>query len=280
MKPMAFETVEVSGLPKFEDDPGYVFEQKMDGTRAVIRVSCTGMEALSRSGNALKHTAATQHLPAIYQALSTIPVSHEEVVYLDGEIMIEDGMFYVFDAPMVALGSMRVTPEDPYWKRRNVLNNLLPSLGPTVKLVEQWASAPFKRQLVEGVREQGGEGIMVKDMNAPYAMGKRVRHSFKAKFVKSVDVVVTGLHRPDDKHGNIEFALTGSDAQFHKLGSCSAIGKSDVEPGDVIEVQYLAYTPGGGLREPRMVAVRQDKSPGECTWDQLETYSKRAVGEQ
>lgn len=282
MKPMNYASVEVGGLPTYIDDPAYTFEQKMDGTRAIIRIDRKGMTAYGRHGGELKHTAATQHLSSIYASLSTVPVAEGEAVFLDGEIMIENGMFHVFDMPSMLMGSVRVTVNDPYWKRRQELSEVMETVvGPKVNVVGSYGDPMDKAQLVQTVRDWGAEGVMVKDWNAAYTPGGRASHSFKAKFIKTVDVVVTHVQREVNgagvvKTGSITFAAY-HEGELRKLGSCSAIGKPLVEAGDVIEVAYLAWTPGGGLREPRMAAPRQDKNPEDCLWDQLEPYSKRAV---
>ena len=48
----------------------WVMQQKFDGTRALIDLET--LQVTQRNGKPLKHTAATQHIPAILQDLSDI----------------------------------------------------------------------------------------------------------------------------------------------------------------------------------------------------------------
>ena len=143
---------------------------------------------------------------------------------------------------------------------------------------------------------------MVKDLQAPYEEGKRVKHSVKVKFVKTADVIVTKVTRDRNEAGRevgsfyfgayrechdttyhnpgaTESCPTcmGTGWEFKDLGSCSAIGKPETKVGDVIEVAYLYRPDNGALVQPRMMRVRDDKDPIDCTFDQFPTYSKAVL---
>ena len=41
--------------------------------------------------------------------------------------------------------------------------------------------------------------------------------------------------------------------------------------GDIVEVKYLYYYPGGSLYQPVLLGVRDDVEPRECIIEQLKT---------
>lgn len=64
-----------------------------------------------------------------------------------------------------------------------------------------------------------------------------------------------------------------------KVGAASLIGKDlTIDVGDVVEINYL-YWGGEAVVQPRIVRKRlaEEKTPEECTLDQIPAYSKLAV---
>lgn len=284
IKPMLFGTAKMEDVEQFVTDPDVVFEQKLDGARLMVVIERGLVSFHNRRGDAMKHTASTQWFNALRDDLAGVVehVGPHGNATLDGELMHDTGTYYVFDLPEFDRGEgtvPRVRASHPFFHRREALNELATHFGPSVRRVSQYVTEGAKRALVERVRAEEGEGVIAKSRDAGYAPGQRVKHSLKVKIVRSVDVVVTKVDRPDPRHGSIEFGLYATpDAELPTfLGSCSAIGKPEVHPFDVIEIQYLGWVPGGGLREPRMVRVRDDKRARECTADQLKAYSKAVL---
>jgi ATP-dependent DNA ligase len=95
----------------------------------------------------------------------------------------------------------------------------------------------------------------------------------KAKFTKTADVVVHEV-RPEGRN-NCTFRLFNNGRPV-PAGSCSLEARPNVRPGDVIEVRYLYASDEGLLYQPTMLRIRTDKSPGECTVDQLQ-YTDRSI---
>lgn len=281
IKAMLFASMEFDSLQHQIEDDRIVFEQKLDGTRTLMRLVDGTMTAFSRHGVELKHTASTQHLPAIRESLERVMhiLDPGALFWLDGELMHDTGHYYLFDMPYTAQMGVRpgVVPLDPFSHRRVMLERLTTLLGDRVRIVKQHVGAAAKQSLVNAVVASEGEGVIVKHIDAPYNEGERVKHSLKAKIIRSVDVVVMSVNRPTPKSGSIEFGVHTPVGQLIRLGSVSAIGRPNVQPGDVIEVQYLGWIEKGGLREPRMVRQRFDKAPRECLSDQLTAYSKAVV---
>lgn len=249
------------------DNPEWLFEQKMDGTRCIIEIDHNEMAAYQRNGNPLKHTAALQHLDLIFDGLMNLAPG----TVVDGEIMIQTGEYLVFDLPVHPL----LSPTAPYVHRRLMLT-VQPFRGP-VDYVRQAVGHGAKADLLREVEEAGAEGLVAKHLHSPYESGVRVKHVLKRKFVQTADVIVTEVNRPDPKHGS--FTLAVNDPETGKVvgvGACSAIGKPLVKVGEVIEVNFLNWT-GTRLYQPRMMKIREDKLPQECLTDQFRPYSRESV---
>jgi ATP-dependent DNA ligase len=285
---MAYSEVEISDLDALIENPNIAVEQKVDGTRALVVIQSWAdrpplIQFLHRSGGALKHTAAMQHFDKIAAALAPhFPQEGEAVI--DGEVMIDTGEFVAFDLPYMKVLNMQVMwPEDTYRDRRQLLHSVLIGAERPLRVAPSAMWSHSKRELIDRVRLSGGEGVMLKALDSPYEPGKRVKHSVKAKFVKTADVVVTassrGRNEAGREIGGFTFGVNTDEfgKPFVTLGSCSAIGKPEVKVGDVIEVAYLYRPEGGGLVQPRMKRVRTDKAPADCTLDQFPIYSKAVL---
>lgn len=279
-------------------DDEWVMEQKMDGTRGLAVLTYGEQPQMLARRGPLKHTAATQHLPGIWEGLSPLIERRNEIV-LDGEIMIHTGEYRVFDLlQFVVNGREVVTSGSPFQFRREALEWLMKMIdSPRVSIVYQARGEQSKRDLLDGCRAFGVEGVMLKALHAPYSPGQRTEAGLKYKFVKTADVVVTEVSRRRNDEGrevgSIEFGVAAppewemSPRQQQKvriaaeigvlpIGRCSVIGKPHVAPGDVIEVAYLYWT-GSTTYQPRMVRVRHDKAARECGMDQFRDYSREAI---
>jgi ATP-dependent DNA ligase len=281
VKAMLFSEIKAGQIDHFADNPDVVFEQKMDGTRVLARYADGEAEFFARTGAVLKHTASTQHLPGIEQTLREL-LGGMGPLWLDGELMHDIGVFYVFDVPWARFVTQEpVDLDTPFRERRDTLEYLIPPGGDgLVRSSVQHTTPEAKRALVDRVAAVQGEGVMVKHLNAVYEPGKRVRHSVKAKIVRTLAAIVMEVDRPDPKHGSITFGLfdPADGGAIVKLGSCSAIGKPEVREDDVIRLEYLSWMEGGALVQPRMVEVMPGIPHQECTGAQLVPYSKEILG--
>lgn len=274
--PMKFEHSSRAHLERFIESDEWALEQKLDGSRALVKVRPEGgIEFFTHGGRRLKHTAATQHFPKISRDMEWFrQFNSTETWYLDGEIMIDTGVFWVFDAPYIPF---TILPDCPLSERRDILENVLfampgPSAMKNVKLAYQAKTVDEKRLLAKRVEESGAEGLMAKRLDGPYLPGKRVTHSLKVKFVRTADCVVMARGK---KHSSAQLGSYNAAGDLVTVGYCSMIGKPDAQPGDVVEVKYLYKL--GTLMQPRLVKMRPDKEPHECTMDQFETYSKEVL---
>lgn len=131
-----------------------------------------------------------------------------------------------------------------------------------------------KQRLLAHVRDEGGEGIVLKDRAAPYEPGVRSKRNLKVKFRKTVDCIVTA--RNEGRQSNAHLAVY-EDGALRPIGKCSMIGKPDAQVGDVVEVAYLYATESLTLYQPSLARLRPDKDAVDCTLDQLRPVSKAVI---
>jgi len=149
--------------------------------------------------------------------------------------------------------------------------------------------------LFEAAQARGNEGLMIKDVDSEYAVGRRGRSWLKLKReLATLDVVVTAVEyghgrrisvlsdytfavRDGDRLLNIGKAYSGlTDAEIAELTQWFLAHTLDdrgftreVEPKIVLEVAFNAvmksdrHNSGFALRFPRILRIRRDKSPSE-----------------
>ena len=205
------------------------------------------------------------------------------VTYVAFDILESDG------APLIHL---------PLEERRRIL-------GARVKegkyLVRSVAVQGEGERYYAEVAKRGLEGVMAKRLGSPYEPGVRSGSWLKVKAVRTCDCVVFGYTRGEGVRAGTFGALvlglcdegkglyigrvgTGFDqADLEDITSALA-GLKAVEPtltgaekGEivwvhprmVVEVAYQSVTRDGRLRMPRLIRIRTDKKPEECTPEQL-----------
>ena len=295
MKAMKYTEVPETQYEDYVTNDEYWFQQKMDGTRVLVtwKPGCP-VQFFQRDGKPLSYAAAVLHKDGLDPAVQVL-YSVAAAVYnqpeatmrrrltFDGELVIHEGneaVLYVWDVLDVS------KPETIYSSRFQMLSRIMEEFGllwpENTRIVQsktvRWTDE--KRAFLEQAKEAGVEGVMAKWIREEFRPGERTNTTVKLKFVKEADVVVTGFERGRNdagrEVGSAEFAVYDSEGHRIKVGRCSLIGKPEVEVGSVITVKYLYWT-GSAVVQPRMVWLRHDKAPEECTVDQFAAYSKEAL---
>jgi ATP-dependent DNA ligase len=172
------------------------------------------------------------------------------------------------------------------------------SSGPPIELM----------RAVETVREaqewlRGAEGAIAKERSAPYLPGER-KGMVKVKRVRTIDAVVVGW-RPGKHEGTVGALILGlyDGEDLRVVGHCSGLtakakrelvqtlapyetgerGSSDpsrwsadrdlewvaLRPELVVEIDFDHVSAGRIRHGAKLRRWREDKAPGECTFDQL-----------
>jgi ATP-dependent DNA ligase len=274
---MLFESAEITDLPELAADALIAVEQKCDGVRLLTEITRDGVTFFGGGGEPVRFPAATQWFERLARRLMLPrPPSADMAVTLDGELMIDDGTYVVFDVPYLRIAGVPLSSPGitPFSVRRDLLEQLAAAddWRPGFRPVAHARTPEDKIALVTRVGEElGGEGFMLKHLDGLYQPGVRVAHSLKCKFVYTADVVVTSWERGAGT-GSARLAVFDDDGELVHVGGCSLIGKPAVEDGDVIEVAYAHFR--GAMIQPRMIRRRDDKRAGECTTAQFRPYSK------
>ncbi len=262
---MLARRIDLDAVEPYLSNDAWVAQQKLDGDRILITVTDGTVRALNREGEPRRNPVPRRVLDQ-FQALPGDWV-------FDGELMTT-GDYWVFDLPYAA---GIVTPEHPFSFRAAVLERFMAAgqwpTAPCVRLLSTARTTTAKTTLFERLRDGGGEGVMFRHVDGRYRSGKRSDLLLKAKFTTTADVVVHEV-RPTGRN-NCTFRLF-RDGVAVPAGSCSLDARPEVQPGDVIEVRYLYASDDGLLYQPTMVRVRDDKSPGDCTVDQLQ-FTDRSI---
>lgn len=204
-------------------------EMKYDGFRLQIHKKGNDVEFYSR-----KLEKMTKMLPDIVDAVRKIPNS--EIIF-EGEALafdvasnkflpfqqtiqrrrkhgIEEASksfplsVFVFD--LIYLDGVDLTSE-PYKKRRKMIEKIFsktPLLKPSIAQIVK--SAPELESIFQTSISSGLEGIIAKDLNAPYTAGKRkfawikLKKSY-GKFVDTIDGVVVGYYLGQGQRAEFEF---------------------------------------------------------------------------
>ncbi len=242
-----------------------------------------------------KHTK--EWLP--FQKLSQRIKRKYEIEKIKEEI---PAMIHLFDVVYV---NNELVIKKPFKERRKILENIVKEEDFKVMLAKQIITEDAKEaeKFYQEALNKGNEGIMAKNLNAPYKPGLRVGNMLKIKpTLETLDLVIVGAEWGEGKRAgylsSYDLACydpdTGEFLTIGKLGT-GIKEKSEegisfeeltemlkphiireegkhvvISPKIVVEVSYEEiqksphYSSGFALRFPRLVRVRDDKSPEEA----------------
>jgi bifunctional non-homologous end joining protein LigD len=288
------------------DDPGWVFEVKWDGYRAVAEVDHGAVTLRSRNLLSLN-----RKFPAVVDALRKLDVA----AVLDGEIVVVDDrgrpdfqmlqdhrgsragrlVYYVFDLPYFAGRDLR---DLPLLKRKGLLQAVLPDL-PDVRFSDHVREEG--RLFFAAVGKQGLEGMMAKQAQSRYLPGVRSPQWLKVKRRLTQEAVIAGFTGPRGAGrpfgALVVGAFAGKDLVYigqvgggfgarslreirarldplirkkNPFGTVPALNGpvTWVKPALVCEVAFAEWTADGVMRQPVFLRLRDDKAPREAVREQ------------
>jgi len=199
------------------NDPGFVYEPKYDGIRAIVEIEARGKNVTlwSRLGN-----DKTRQFPEIAGALEKWAKPLTEAVVLDGEIVALDGhgeptgfqqlqgrihlTHADVDQPagrvaLIAFDLLKKGAVDfrnrPLLERREALEKLFGRTGSPILRMSEIAKGDG-RPLHDRALASGWEGLIAKLATSRYVSGKRTPDWRKLKIVQEQEFVVGGWTEP------------------------------------------------------------------------------------
>lgn len=208
---------------------------------------------------------------------------------------------YLFDV-LYARGKPLI--DEPFEKRRKILEKIVKPVERKFELAEQFITSTTEdaEKFYNKAIEMGHEGLMIKNQKAFYMPGSRVRHMYKIKPVmETLDLTIVGALWGTGKRAGwlSSYVLGARDEETGEFTSVGRVGTGmteeqlqeftdvlkpliEYESGDevtlkpemIVEVAFQEiqtspqYESGFALRFPRVIKVREDKSPDEA--DNLE----------
>jgi DNA ligase 1 len=301
-------------------------DTKLDGVRIQVhrRVDPSGDDEVIVATRSLE--VITDRLPEVVSVARSLPASR---FVLDGEVLALDDAgrprpFQETASRAAMTAGVHLTPyffdllhlddtdfvDSPGSERLAALDRLVPEEHRVARLVTEDPAAA--ETFVADVLARGHEGVVVKNLQAPYDAGRRGSSWVKVKPVHTLDLVVlavewgsgrrkgwlSNIHlgaRDDSSEtgfvmlgktfkGMTDEMLAWQTERFTELATGPADGSSyvvPVRPEQVVEIAFdglqrsTRYPGGLALRFARVVRYRDDKTAAEA--DTLETVREIAA---
>ena len=291
-------------LKKYEIEGGWCIDEKYDGSFYICRIHPQGLTTFTSRRISAKDGHPIEKRKNVPQFMNA-PKDLEHTLLL-GEIIAPTGMGFNESS-----GVMNMLPEKAVeWQRVNgllryVVFDCLWYKGKDVRdkifgfrhdiacnVVDHWKNKNiilsqtverFFQPTYQQIVSRGGEGVMLKKLDAPYGKGV-----LKCKKEADVSVVITGFTKGSGKYegkiGAIKFSVF-TQAGLQEIGQCSGMTDEmrdiitedkDKLQGKVMDVTCQPidnpklFTPGDNrLRHPRFVKFRTDVASIECTLEKL-----------
>jgi bifunctional non-homologous end joining protein LigD len=245
--------VDESELSRLLTNSTHCLQEKHDGRRLMVRKQGDTVTGINRRGLVVA-------IPdAIREAVEHIPFD----VLIDGEAVGDT--LHAFDLLEVKGNDLR---HRRYIDRHAGLLMVIP---PSLKAL-LWVTTAIdpndKVETYEELRATHREGIVFKDMDAPYSPGRPNSGGpqLKFKFVESASFIVTARN----EKRSVTLGLYGGDKMVGAGNVTIPPNHAVPVVGEVVEAKYLyAFRESGSIYQPIYQGKRGDIPASECTTDQL-----------
>ena len=248
LRPQLLNEIDITDINKYIVDDNYCMQEKFDGRRRMLTNQNGDVFGANKKGFKVALSASIEK--ACHNVIGGIGT-------LDGEDMGDQIM--IFDD--------LTDPTRPYYKRHKTAEVKLKYNQHLIVVETAW-TAITKRQMYERLVANKAEGAVFKLIDAPYTPGRPASggSQFKYKFYATASCIVQSV---SDIKSSIALCVFDN-------GDVVNVGNATVYPnmempqvGDVVEIKYLYFYPGGSLYQPVLLGVRDDVTVAECLIKQL-----------
>jgi bifunctional non-homologous end joining protein LigD len=245
-------------LEELMRDPNFVVQQKFDGERRLLKQESITGQAIGSNRRGLEVPIPLEIAASIRGVVCT----------LDGEII--GTHFHAFDLLELDGKDLRGLA---YGMRKDQLNGIAPHFGRHITVVKDALTMPQKLALWRGARRLKQEGIVLKDLNAPYTQGRPNSFGTQYKVKNWNDATVEVMGITPDRRSVMVGVRNPDSCQPEALIEVGAvtIATNQAIPAvaDLIDVKYLYAFEGGSMFQPTFKGVRTDLEPIAANLTQL-----------
>lgn len=252
--PQLLNLIEEGDALELIRNDAWAAQEKFDGRRLLVSKRGPVIEGINRKGLVI----------GLSENLSLVIGQYGGDCVLDGESVGD--VYHAFDLLELDGVDLRGWP---YRERLGALLNLLSSVRQEViRCAETACTTEAKRTLLDQLRRERKEGIVFKQLDAPYTVGKPNSggSQLKHKFCAQLSAVVAKVNR----QRSVELQLLGSQG-WQTCGNITIPANHQIpQVGQVVEVRYLyAFKESSVLYQPVYLGPRTDIDAGECLASQL-----------
>jgi bifunctional non-homologous end joining protein LigD len=231
-------------------------QEKLDGRNRLLRIGANKIEGINKLGLVVGlpqpiHDTARRFGPGL----------------LAGEEIAD--RLHIFDLLELRGRDLRSLP---YKERYLALMNAFAGMPSDHQNAFTWVATAWttqeKRKLLADLRQANAEGIVFKNIHAPYLPGRPNSGGpqLKLKFYKTCSAIVAKVNAKR----SVGLHLLSDVGELVDVGNVTIPpSKAVPQVGAVVECRYLYAYPNGSLFQPVYLGVRDDVEPAECRVTQL-----------
>lgn len=297
--PMLADSVSEEKLKGLWENPKYVCEEKLDGSRYILQFDSMGFAHLTSRKLSVKNGLPVEKTENLKGYVVKNDIRFADTI-LDGEILggdtFGDTVSLMGSSPQKAQeklkGGFKVRyviydvlefkgqnlEKFPWSYRRGILNAII-SMSNN-KHWELVRTLPNSEESFHKVVSEGGEGVILKDTESLYEQNTRSRCWIKVKKAETFDAIIIGFNLGTGKYSNTlgnlvlgqYFIDVSGKKELREVATIS--GMTDEQRHDlwqnkqkylntVIEFKAQQKTEAR-YRHPQFIRFREDKSPEQC----------------
>ena len=239
--PKSFSPMLATLVDKPFDEPGWAYEIKWDGYRAVAMINKGKVELVSRNNKSFN-----EKFYPVVDALRQWDVN----AIVDGEVVVlkengisnfgalqnwrseADGELYYYLFDIMWLNGYSLT-ELPLLRRKEILKDVLPEAA-NIRLSETFEATAS--EFLDSAAKLGMEGIIAKKEDSVYVEGQRTREWLKIKANKRHEVVIGGFTQNEGSGKTFSSLLVGA----YDNGRLDYLGKVGTGFNDKTQKEIMA----------------------------------------